>query len=691
MVELPQGEIVEVRRGGADVLARLTNDMARLGRSGHIRIERRPKQIMPRVSQIVLREGQPVIALHEAEILLTGLEALLEIESDCSALDATISLHRLEREDIDVIVKLYPAASIDLNAEHITNQQQGQDQWWTKTQTLKSTWKRQQRLPEIEASLEAPEFIRQKSKAMLERHGSIGEMLCPGQTLIFDSTEPAKLFQLSSYLAKHGRPILVISRQEVEQLNVEYDLPIESCSWLSNSKSEYSLDPSLESIRKKIDSFLWGNLRAVIAFEGLEYLASIHGDERMIGMIRDICDGVRLEDHLLLVTADLNAFGLSNRQLLARELDQITLETLEHWVLQDDLLLDHPICATPSQEEAQWVETQLKKALGKETSASTTNYDAMHGISGGSQAMDLEDISSATNNLSALIQDWADDSENEIQSDIQTAIEDSPVQPDGPSDDWKPTFHSANNGDVGQKIEAQQRVNPQFSGEDNALEVIISEETNDVIAQPIGEENSSAELVSPLPTGPRKATVMKRSKRASKLPPILNRTHTMQVNAALQVAKEAPQLPELIVASSPEKHLSSSIQEHDIKQKKAVDDNLFPIKFEQDSELQQASIQKSAKRNATLPATEKGPTLLDGISNVKPIGTKTNLTPSMVLSGNRIDQDDADVRESASRSQSTKTIKSIVEDWNQKSTKTQMKNSALYDEEGNEIQRYGGQ
>ena len=55
MVELAQGEVVESRRGGADILARLTNDMARLGRSGHIRIERRPNGIMPRISQIVLR------------------------------------------------------------------------------------------------------------------------------------------------------------------------------------------------------------------------------------------------------------------------------------------------------------------------------------------------------------------------------------------------------------------------------------------------------------------------------------------------------------------------------------------------------------------------------------------------------------------------------------------------------------
>ena len=43
LVELPQGVVIEVRRGGHDVLAKLSSDMSRLGISGYIRIERIPK------------------------------------------------------------------------------------------------------------------------------------------------------------------------------------------------------------------------------------------------------------------------------------------------------------------------------------------------------------------------------------------------------------------------------------------------------------------------------------------------------------------------------------------------------------------------------------------------------------------------------------------------------------------------
>jgi hypothetical protein len=88
MVELPQGVVIEVRRGGHDALRQLAGDMSRLQVSGHIRVERKPKESMPRISQVVIKGGYPSIAIHESEIIKTGVEALLEIESDATAIDA---------------------------------------------------------------------------------------------------------------------------------------------------------------------------------------------------------------------------------------------------------------------------------------------------------------------------------------------------------------------------------------------------------------------------------------------------------------------------------------------------------------------------------------------------------------------------------------------------------------------------
>ena len=79
MVELPQGDVTEVRRGGPESLRLLSTDMARLGTSGYIRIERRPKEQMPRIGHIAFLEGKPMFALHEADAISMSLEALLDI------------------------------------------------------------------------------------------------------------------------------------------------------------------------------------------------------------------------------------------------------------------------------------------------------------------------------------------------------------------------------------------------------------------------------------------------------------------------------------------------------------------------------------------------------------------------------------------------------------------------------------
>jgi len=166
----------------------------------------------------------------------------------------------------------------------------------------------------------------------------------------------------------------------------------------------------------------------------------------------------------------------------------------------------------------------------------------------------------------------------------------------------------------------------------------------------------------------------------------------MQANAAIQVAKDSPTFPQLKIIAQPEKHLSRLIKERDIIQRKTLDNAFQPILPKQDLELQQASVQSAAKRIATLPPTSGGPNVLDVIIDIKAIGTETKLTPSMAFDPvNSIRQNEDDIRESARRSQSAKTIDVVVEEWKEAGSKIVLSSSTLYDKEGNAIERYGGQ
>ena len=198
LVELPQGVVIEVRRGGHDALAKLAGDMSTLGISGYIRIERRPKGIIPRVSQVIIQDSVPRIALHEADLLLTGLEALMEIEKDSTALDALVSLVELPDDELIKIVNLYPDATIEQEQETSSN---NNDDWWNYVRLNTSSWRREERLPGQEVSIEAPEYIQQLSRAKLENFSAGERFLNYGDVLIVDDSDSHAVIELGSILS----------------------------------------------------------------------------------------------------------------------------------------------------------------------------------------------------------------------------------------------------------------------------------------------------------------------------------------------------------------------------------------------------------------------------------------------------------------------------------------------------------
>ena len=148
-------------------------------------------------------------------------------------------------------------------------------------------------------------------------------MIHPGDALLLDAQDPTSMFTLAGHLANHGRPILVISRHDIDALSVEHNLPAAACHWLSNGSHPRALNPTIESVRVAIDAFLWENMRAVVLIEGVEYLAGMNGDDRTIDFVRDVVDGVRMDDHVVLIAADLNTFELEPRHRLTRCLTPI--------------------------------------------------------------------------------------------------------------------------------------------------------------------------------------------------------------------------------------------------------------------------------------------------------------------------------------------------------------------------------
>ena len=665
MVELPQGVVVEVRRGGHDALSQLAGDMSRLGISGHIRIERKPKDMMPRVSQIIIQNGIPKIAIHESDTIKMGLEALLEIENDATTIDALISLHELSDEEIERIVNLYPDATLLSNDNEDDN---SQDQWWNQVKLHSRRWVRDNRLPEIEASVDAPEIIRQKSQAQLKRLEGENKKLSLGDVLLLDCEDSELVFEISSAFAGHGRPILVITRTHPSILNREFDLPLSSCLWLSSKRENGSILPDLDLLRKQIMNFLWANKQAIVAIDGLEYLASKSDDASLMQFIRDVADEVRIEDHAILLSCDLSSFDSITRHNLSREIDELSTNIAKLWLMEGESLFEHPICLELSDEENIWIEQQLN--LVSSRSGDFVEMSSGEYI-GGSNIIHSEDVESAGKNLAQVVQQWGE-SDSEIAEDVEL----------------KDTFERAiKDSQIELVVDDESIIDSADISVVSDSKLVVEKELKSSLQDKIQTETPPIEVIEKV-IEPRKATIVKR-RRVKKV----NRnksSNQISKSSILAAAQNTTELGEIENYNNyvPKRvGIAGDLTDYSNRQDLAFERTFKPNKEISDNSLTQAGKQKAAKKILNLPKSEYKQVVQysntkDNISSNKSPLTSSNLKVKKTNSKY--------ARESATRTQNHVSVEQHYQNWTNESKSNENKSTSLFDSKGKPLNRVGG-
>ena len=572
LVELPQGVVIEVRRGGHDALAKLAGDMSTLGISGYIRIERRPKGIIPRVSQVIIQDSVPRIALHEADLLLTGLEALMEIEKDSTALDALVSLVELPDDELIKIVNLYPDASIQQEQDTSSN---NNDDWWNYVRLNTSSWRREERLPGQEVSIEAPEYIQQLTKAKLENFSAGERVLNYGDVLIVDDSDSHAIIELASILAGYGRPLLVLSRHDNEILLKNYSLPKESCHRVSMLADESPVD-LIERLQQKVANFLWANKQAVVIISGFEYLLSITDLKSSIGMIGNIVDEIRKGDHLMLANCDLEIFDNLERHRFLKEFDLINSVFLEALIIDSEALIDHPICIELSDEELSWIEQQISFATSNDPQVLNEGV-----VSGGASDLVDEDVLEVKGKLAEMVDDWSGRAVEEI--------------PNLPSPESISTGYDLIEENFDQAFSAPNQVS-------NEIEVASQNDTIVPGTQlEIVEQQSRSS--SPQIKGPRKAIRIKRAKKkiTATRP---SSSYKQSIAAAAKSQVSLPKFAQMSAAKSNRGAVNIDLDARSSRISSALENMLKNPVRAKSRELSQALNQKSTKTNHNLPDIE---------------------------------------------------------------------------------------
>ena len=343
MAEFPAGRVREVRRGGAGVLELLLLDLSREGADGYIRVER-PGEIV-RVGQLVLSAGRLVMCLHETDELSMGRDALEALRTDAAADDSRLSIH--DEVDLEVVFDLHPEArlhlddDVDASGDRIDGWEDTGSSltWWQKRS--QTEWSR----PKTDAELESERDEDADSGPAVPRTHTPGEEVEPGYCYLIDCESPDDSLTLVCHLATIGHPALVISRQPPARLVSEHGLEESACRWLTEQTgNKRTLDVSLESVGRELESFMARTQRAVLLLDGLEFLSGVHGFERMLGMLHSVLDAVQSSDHVLFIPADIEAWTALQQGLLLRELDRLPAERVQLWSTHPAEVEGHRFC-----------------------------------------------------------------------------------------------------------------------------------------------------------------------------------------------------------------------------------------------------------------------------------------------------------------------------------------------------------
>ena len=183
---------------------------------------------------------------------------------------------------------------------------------------------------------------------------------------------------------------------------------LEHYRWLSETEHERTLEPALESIRKTVDAFFEQHKKCVLIMEGIEYLSGIHGEQRVIEMIRSIVDQTRLNGNVFILTSNLEAFSTQQRARLERECSRLRKEQLQSWLLDVEILAEHPYFQAIDEEE--------EAALGKHLEDNTHDpvIDVDQTVPQPSSPLPVEHQSMKVDEeLQSKMMEWAKESEKE--------------------------------------------------------------------------------------------------------------------------------------------------------------------------------------------------------------------------------------------------------------------------------------
>jgi hypothetical protein len=633
-MDIQHGDLIEQRRGGVDVLRMIARDLATHGQSGAVLI--RPNETQSN-GWLLFRLGHPVMAFHQGEKDTLGLEALVSIEHDALDVANEVNLYELSMSALRQMMEASPESVLHLELEQSSGDSSS---WWSSVRLPSSSWRRADRPEEMDGFVDEPEYQRRPPFNL--RGASNTVTLQPGGAYVFDSPDPHPMIELGVELAERGLSLLGLFGLPHASTDVTNRLPGPTSYSLFTQRGEFELLSDEVEILRCVEAFLWANENAVVLLDGLDRVGNALGDSGMLDLIRSIIDGVRFNDHTLLLTTDLGVFQLPVRHSLMSEFVSLTSVHLERWLAEPDGLFDHPLLLPIDEDEARWVDAQLRHHVGDTSSSSSVAAD--FSMEGGGVEPSEEERKAAVEALHEVVDSWSESNAG--------AVADNEVHHTRESSFMQGRFIS----DIPQR-----------------------DTTNE--SQPIRQIKNNSTPIVPPSTSPPKVRAPQRLP-ARKLKPSLPQINTglahQRSSAVSRSERELPDWPEK--KSTKDRFIKenldvfqarqdrASLRHQDINvptQTRTLGDTLHPNPSLDSAQLPEMN----TPQTVPLQANSDSDTLPRGMHNPSSEQPKA-------------------ARESSAKEQKESTIDEIYERWNQWENEDYVSSTALYNEKGELLKKF---
>lgn len=146
-------------------------------------------------------------------------------------------------------------------------------------------------------------------------------LLEPENVYLFEERKPRLAFEaVRSAQEEERRPTLIVAREPPERLEHVHGLRAEETLWLTYSHAPHAVEPtSISAITGRVYRFLEARARAVLLFEGLEYLITQNNFHTVLRFLSHIRDAALRRGASLVLVADPRVLSLRERALLERD------------------------------------------------------------------------------------------------------------------------------------------------------------------------------------------------------------------------------------------------------------------------------------------------------------------------------------------------------------------------------------